>query len=314
MILTYKILIFIILIFILYIIISKSYNFYLKKKIEKIVNESILIHKKKQPYFNINFKLKNLGNLWTKEYLIDKIGSNIIKVTNMKENILNFFKGTEEVEMRFDLFIELLESNNKLYYAQRELDDVLKKDIYIPDNIDKEIICNVVTWIGSGEQFTPLHFDHDDGYLCIVKGYKKVRLIHPKYTNLIKPYKTLMYSEFLSVDELKNNNINFEVKEYNLRSGDILFIPAGWWHDVKSSKEQSIAYTIWLNSYEGVYDYDKIIKKLEILQFREIHKFIKPKSLKTDEIKKLWDSNIINGNNWEKNLWILNPLYSEKYD
>ena len=316
MIFAYKFLLFLILFIILYFSSFKLYKFIINKKNKRIVLSKIDADINKVPIFNMDSKLKSLSLLWTQEYLSKILGSKILSVTKMRKNILNFFKGTKEIKMRGDFFFELItkDSSNKLYYAQKELDENLKKDIFIPPYIHKENICNIVSWFGTGSQFTPLHFDHDDGYLCLVKGFKRVRLISPKDTNKIKAYKTLMYSEYLSVDNLKKDNVTIDVKEYNLREGDYLFIPSGWWHEVQSSNDLNIAYTIWINTYEGKYNYNKIMKKMQLLQLREIPEYIRPKSLENNEMKKLWDANIINGNIWEKNLWIQNPMYTDKYD
>ena len=308
-----KLFIFIILIFIVYFLSSKIYKFYHIKNINKVVNKNIILDKKKTPIFKISNELKNLSKLWTIDYLIEKEKNNILSVTKMKNNILNFFKNTREIKMNGELFFKIIsrDENCKLYYAQREMSENLKKNIFYPPNIKKNMICNIVCWIGAGKQFTPLHFDHDDGYLCIIKGSKRVRLINPKYSNKIKPLKCLMYSKYLNIEDIDEK---IDYLEYTLREGDYLFIPAGWWHDVKTDTGFNIAYTIWLNCFEGKYNYDKVVRKLELLQYRDIPKMLRPKDLDEEEIKKLWDANLINGNNWEKNLWINNPMYTEIYD
>ena len=43
-------------------------------------------------------------------------------------------------------------------------------------------------------------------------------------------------------------------------------------------------------------------------------KFIKPKNLSNEELSKMWKSGLVNGTNFEKNLWIPNPVFTDIYD
>ena len=306
---------FIILVSIILIIISGKYlyNYLYQKNIEKKVNQFIENDKAKKPFFIADRNLFNLKNKWTLEYLKKKFEGQKINYTKMNKGILNQFEDIENINSNSDIFFNLISSKNgeKYYHAQCPMIDSLKKEIIIPQDYAKYgNISDIVFWIGGGNMFTPIHFDHDDGFLCVVKGTKNIKLINPKYSSLLKPFQTMMYSEYLNIE--KTNNIPY--LEYELREGDILFIPAGWWHCVKSSVGINIAYTIWLYPHDGKYNYDIVLKKLERLQNRKIPKFIHPKTLKFKEIKKLFETNLLNETQYRKNFLISNPMYTDIYD
>ena len=307
---------FIILTIIILFFVGKTiYRYLYQKKINKIVELNISNDIIKKPFFLSNNNLNILKKKWTISYLKKKFNNQKILVTNIKNGILNYFEEIEDININSNKFFDLLlsKNGNKYYYAQNAMIESLKNDIFIPKEHKKYgKINDLVFWIGGGDMFTPLHFDHDDGFLCIVKGYKYVKLVNPKYTNLLQPYLTMMYSEYLDINKNQNQNIPF--LEYELREGDCLFIPAGWWHSVKSSSDINIAYTIWLYPYDGKYNYDIVVKKIETLQKRKIPKYIYPKNLKFKEIKRLFNSNLLNEKQLSKNFFIFNPMYTDIYD
>ena len=311
--------IFIILLF--YLILKKVFQHLKKKKIEQICSLHIEEYKREKPYSTLSVELSNLGNYFNPNYIISKTNNETISVTHMPKNILNFSQDTKEYNLSWSKFFNNAKEF-KLYYAQREVSDKLRDELIIPDEAkNKGKIENIVMWVGAGEQFTPLHFDHDDGFLCLISGTKRVRLINPILTKELKAYTTLMYSEFQSIDDFRKDymekyDVLPDIMEFNLRKGDILYIPAGWWHDVLSGNEFNMAYTIWLypEEFGKKYNYDYAVKRIELLQDRKIPKYIKPKDLSNEELKKMWKSGIINGINFEKNLWIRNPIYTDIYD
>jgi len=310
-----------ILIIILYFTSKKVFKFLLSKKIDKICKQYVSKTLDYKPYTTFHSNLILLNNYFDKSFIIEKTGNTKINVSYMPNNILNFSEDVREITTTWSHFFKKIKKIN-LYYAQKEAPDILKKELYIPEKVDKiGKVENIVLWIGGGNQYTPLHFDHDDGFLCMITGSKRVRLIHPSLTKELSAYTTMMYSKYQSIDDFKKNYFDKyekhpDIMEFHLRDGDCLFIPAGWWHDVKSGEDFNIAYTIWTypREFGKKYNYEYTVKRIELIQERKIPKFFRPQGMDNDELKKLWKSGILTSEIWDKNMWITNPVYTDVYD
>lgn len=114
-------------------------------------------------------------------------------------------------------------------------------------------------WIGGPGSFTPLHHDLTNNLLVQLAGVKNVVLVPPSETDrlyasegvfsdvgdLDDPARIALYPAARSVEGYK----------IELRPGDGLFIPVGWWHQVRSQTfSASVTYTCfhWPNdAYES---------------------------------------------------------------
>jgi ribosomal protein L16 Arg81 hydroxylase len=137
-------------------------------------------------------------------------------------------------------------SEEKYYLSQYSIHDEFKElinDFELPtwSNKNKEYISNL--WFGQEGNETILHFDVSHNYLAQVIGRKHIRLFSPEDAPYLYSYppeskKPTHYSQILDID-----NPNYEVFpnfkyakpiEGIISPGDVLFIPSGWWHDVRS--------------------------------------------------------------------------------
>lgn len=103
-------------------------------------------------------------------------------------------------------------------------------------------------WVGAGQHTSCLHYDPMDGLLMQLHGAKKVLLFPPSQTYNLYPipvYKQLRYGLKLRAvySQVYPETPDFESfpnyaaavphrMELVLNPGDILFLPAGWWHEV----------------------------------------------------------------------------------
>ena len=96
-------------------------------------------------------------------------------------------------------------------------------------------------WIGPAGTVTGFHVDWGDNVLAQICGRKEVRLVAPKDSKYMYPAKRFdqgtMSSE-MDVDHYDAARFPLfeKAKEYRVvvHPGEMLFIPRGWWHHVRS--------------------------------------------------------------------------------
>ena len=99
----------------------------------------------------------------------------------------------------------------------------------------------VQLWAGfrtDGKPLTPIHLDAHHSFLAHVHGIKKVLLFSPDQFEYLYPQKGMLYSQACFVD---SHSPNYDIHpdyrkassiEVRLEPGDLLIIPAGWYHVV----------------------------------------------------------------------------------
>src|SRR5262249_32733954 len=101
-------------------------------------------------------------------------------------------------------------------------------------------------WLGPAGTVTPLHHDMTNNGLAQIVGRKRVKLVAPHYT-------PVLYNDrhcFSRVDPEAVDLARFpkasaiRVLDVVVEPGEILFIPIGWWHHVRSLETSiSISFT-----------------------------------------------------------------------
>lgn len=141
------------------------------------------------------------------------------------------------------------------YLAQHQLFDQvpeLKDDISTPPYCcvgEKEFV-DINAWFGPEGTVSPLHYDPKHNCLSQVVGSKYVRLYDCKYTQNLYPHESFLLHNTSQVDAENPDNTsypNFAAAPYQeciLGPGEILYIPAKWWHYVRSL-EVSFSVSFW---------------------------------------------------------------------
>ncbi|XP_033632066.1 bifunctional peptidase and arginyl-hydroxylase JMJD5-like [Asterias rubens] len=122
----------------------------------------------------------------------------------------------------------------------------LEDDVPMPDYIGK-IHMGPYLWIAVNGHYEYCHFDPDDGLLVILTGHKRVRLYGcspaPLYPNpLGSKGRTIQAQVNCDEPDLEEHPC-FEVSTCHcgeVNPGEMLYIPAFWWHQV-TSVETSIS-------------------------------------------------------------------------
>jgi lysine-specific demethylase 8 len=99
----------------------------------------------------------------------------------------------------------------------------------------------VAGWIGPAGTVTGFHIDWGDNILAQVQGRKQIRLVPPAQSAFM--YKSKKFDQGTTISEVDADHydaVRFPLfakatpVTFNLHPGEMLFIPRGWWHHVRS--------------------------------------------------------------------------------
>ncbi|KAK8078822.1 hypothetical protein PG994_002629 [Apiospora phragmitis] len=152
--------------------------------------------------------------------------------------------------------------HKRLYIAQmpiNELDPELQLDLEAPKLLQRSAtpcdVYNTSIWLGLEPTYTPWHRDPNPNFFMQLVGQKSLRLLPPgpggkvfmqvqnaigsanssriRGTEMMEgPERSALHDTVWGGDAPK------EVQEATLGPHDCLFIPKGWWHSVKSVREE----------------------------------------------------------------------------
>ncbi|KAM6424304.1 bifunctional peptidase and arginyl-hydroxylase JMJD5 isoform 4-T4 [Liasis olivaceus] len=149
------------------------------------------------------------------------------------------------------------EENPSGYLAQHQLFDQipeLKQDIGIPDYCclgkDDEEEITINAWFGPAGTISPLHQDPQQNFLVQVMGRKYIRLYSPDQSEKLYPYESHLLHNTSQVDVEDPNLVKFPkfkaaaFQDCVLSPGQVLFIPANYWHYVRAL-DTSFSVSFW---------------------------------------------------------------------
>lgn len=142
------------------------------------------------------------------------------------------------------------------YLAQHNLFDqipALRNDISVPEYCcigkNNETV-DIKAWLGPKGTISPMHYDPKHNLLCQVFGHKTIILAAPEDSPNLYPHETEMLKNTTKIDaenvDLDAFPLCSKVKFLKLRlyEGEMLYIPPGWWHYVRSM-EKSFSVSFW---------------------------------------------------------------------
>ncbi|WP_165861280.1 cupin-like domain-containing protein [Paenibacillus paeoniae] len=198
------------------------------------------------------------------DYLKEKVGNKVLPVARSDKRLTlgDLEKGYQTIkvnQMDFHAFMDTITSNERdadlFYYLQQipiSTFPELAGDFQVPEFIQgKDIKVNL--WLGSGGNITPTHFDPASNFLAQVKGEKKLMLYAPNQTSRLYPFPFHSSNGNLSRVDVLNPNLDryprykkVQAIECTLKAGEMLFLPAFWWHSVETiTRDYTISLNFW---------------------------------------------------------------------
>lgn len=217
---------------------------------------------------------------WTAEYLSSCVGNKPVKIHVSKSGQMDFLKKNFQYKtLSFDQVIkrsaenlhdDFFIDNTEVYYLRslgndsrgREVANLenhypeLYKDFKVPEFLEPSTIFSSVLRVASKGVQLWTHYDVMDNLLVQVTGKKRAVLYSPE--DLPYLYLEGDKSQVIDIDspnlELFPDFVKATVHECVMEPGDILFIPALWFHNM-TSLEFSVAVNVfWRNLGQEVYD------------------------------------------------------------
>jgi Cupin-like domain len=188
---------------------------------------------------------------WTTTYLSDLIGDKIVDVSMSADGKFDYANSLGASLSRERLpFCDVIANITSrsafepaLYIMQRSIAvdlPELAPDIQVPAAIENAR-ASPFFWLGSAGNVTPVHYDGVNNLFAQVRGRKRFILYHPAQSEAL--YADSTSTSFSHVGGVDVENPDFqrfpkfgeaEPLECELHPSDLLFLPAYYWHHVRS--------------------------------------------------------------------------------
>jgi len=185
---------------------------------------------------------------WSLDYLRDHYGNERVEVTASRDGDPRYEINLEQHRrsMLFAEFIARIEAGtgndvylvaNNRFFEKPGMSALLDDLGDLPGYIKRDDrAAQTYLWLGPSGTVTPLHHDVMNVLFCQIRGRKRVLLIPPDETPWLYN-EVAVYSEVvLERADLRRFPLFGHVApvEVIVNPGEILFIPVGWWHHVRS--------------------------------------------------------------------------------
>jgi hypothetical protein len=212
--------------------------------------------------------------LWTPEYLAQTVGSRTIEYQGGREANARFEmdKDAHRREAPFDAFIELIsrpwagnDAYLTAYNSARNAGALapLRKDL---GHLTKFLAAEgeAMPWIGPAGTVTSLHHDLTNNLIAQVRGRKRLKLLPAADVGRLYNHRHV-FSEIADLEDPGLDLARYarlagaRVYDVELAPGEIIFMPIGWWHQVRALDfSVTLTYTnfLWPNDAHLTYPAD----------------------------------------------------------
>ena len=189
---------------------------------------------------------------WNLDYLTSVLGTTKVNVevsaTNYFPTLPSPSTKRRSRQVTFSEFAETVrredERQEKLYLKEKafiEKFPSLAADIPLQPALSTRAKFPSILWISSTGTATPLHYDVVHSLFAQVSGRKRFTLFAPEDRAALYPYPVFSRNSYFSrVDIVQPDREGFprfaQAKpfEFVLEPGEVLYLPAFWWHQVRS--------------------------------------------------------------------------------
>lgn len=210
---------------------------------------------------------------WNLDYLCQQLGDRSLPVRHYgqeryqqdKRNWTTSGSGVPALTMPFSRYVELLRNGTAkqqdLYLARCSLNQTPLAHLPSIEQAEQRLglkfpATPLNLWLGFGGHTSCLHYDPMDGTLTQLYGTKKVLLFPPSQLYNLYPIPVIRHLQYglklrAVYSQVYPNHPDFAAfprfkqalvyaQEIVLRPKEILFLPAGWWHEVTALQESAI--------------------------------------------------------------------------
>ncbi|CAM5421369.1 cupin-like domain-containing protein [Streptomyces avidinii] len=199
---------------------------------------------------------------WTPEYVSERLGEREVPVAIADPDGAFRYNTAAREGLRHEpmrgsrLATEFRDtaSGRRLSMQQMSIPNALvelRDELAVPPYIPTDVITDINLWMASESSSTPLHYDNMNNLFAQLDGRKKFVLFNPSQSDLLYPGPLDIRTRHLSTVDLSDPDLErfpkFAQAEYweaVVLPGDLLFIPAFWWHQV-SAPDISVSVNYW---------------------------------------------------------------------
>ncbi|XP_046303274.1 tRNA wybutosine-synthesizing protein 5 isoform X2 [Marmota monax] len=217
-------------------------------RLEGVTREQFMQHfyPQRKPLVLEGIDIGACTSKWTVDYLSQVGGTKEVKIHVATVEQMDFIsKNFVYRTLPFDKLVQrAAEEKHKEFFISEDVADIRKQfpllegDIKFPNFFKDEQFFSSVFRISSPGLQLWTHYDVMDNFLVQVTGKKRVTLFSPRDAQYL--YLSGTKSEVLNIDnpDLVKYPLFSKARRYEctLKAGDILFIPALWFHNVISEE------------------------------------------------------------------------------
>ncbi|XP_072468913.1 tRNA wybutosine-synthesizing protein 5 isoform X2 [Notamacropus eugenii] len=235
-------------------------------QLQGVTREEFLqrIYPQRKPVVLKGIDLGSCTSRWTVDYISQLGGTEEVKIHVSAVPQMDFIsKNFVYRTLPFDKFVQrAAENKHKEFFISEDVADIRKQfpllegDIKIPEFFEKKQFFSSVFRISSAGLQLWTHYDVMDNFLIQVTGKKRVVLFSPRDAQYL--YLSGTKSEVLNLDnpDLNKYPLFFKARRFEcvLEAGDVLFIPALWFHNVISEEFGVGVNVFWKHLSSECYD------------------------------------------------------------